>query len=162
MNDTMITVQGNILTDITIRTTKSGHDVASFRLASTPRRFDKALNQWVDGQASFFSVSCWRHLANNVKDSLAKGMPVIVHGRMSQRPYEREVQGELIRSYSLDLDAKLVGPDLNRGVAKFARVKSDSVQLAEARAQRDIESVARTSVGQPFDDSGTRETSDAA
>lgn len=151
MNDTTITVQGNILTDITMRTTKGGHDVASFRLASTPRRFDKSQNQWVDGQPSFFSVSCWRHLARNVHSSLAKGMPVIVHGRMSQRPYDREVQGELIRSYSLELDARLVGPDLNRGVTQFARVKSESVQLAEARARRDIEAVANAAAGQTAD-----------
>lgn len=143
MNDTMITVQGNILTDVVLRETRNGIEVASFRLASTPRRFDKATNQWIDGHATFFSVSCWRHLARNVSHSLSKGMPVIVHGRMSQRPYEREINGETVRSYSLDLDAKMVGPDLNRGVAKFERVKSESVRLVESQARNDVEVAAR-------------------
>jgi single-strand DNA-binding protein len=142
MNDTVITIQGNIITDIVLRTTKGGHDVASFRLASTPRKFDKATNQWIDGHPSFFSVSCWRNLARNVSQSLSKGMPVIVHGRMSQHPYDREINGELIRSYSLDLDAKLVGPDLTRGVAQFERSKSDAVRLVEARSRREIATVA--------------------
>jgi single-strand DNA-binding protein len=142
MNDTQITVQGNIITDVTLRTTKAGHEVASFRLASTPRRFDRASGQWLDGEATFFSVSCWRVLARNVAESLYKGMPIVVHGRMSQRSYDREVGGELVRSYSLDLEAKLIGPDLNRGVATFERASSKAVGLAEARARRDIKQAA--------------------
>ncbi|MCH9815181.1 MAG: single-stranded DNA-binding protein [Actinomycetia bacterium] len=141
MNDTQITVQGNIITDITLRTTKAGHEVASFRLASTPRRFDRASGQWLDGEATFFSVSCWRVLARNVAESLAKGMPVVVSGRMTQRGYDREVGGELVRSFSLDLDAKLIGPDLNRGIASFQRAPANSVGIAEARSRREAQSV---------------------
>lgn len=139
MNDTQITVQGNIITDITLRTTKAGHDVASFRMASTPRRFDRASNQWIDGESTFFGVSCWRVLARNVSNSLCKGMPIVVHGRMTQRGYDREVGGELVRSYSLDLEAKLIGPDLNRGVATFERSRSSAVGIAEARARQDAD-----------------------
>ena len=141
MNDTQITVQGNIITDIKLRTTKAGHEVASFRMASTPRRFDRASGQWLDGEATFFSVSCWRVLARNVADSLSKGMPIVVHGRMTQRGYDRDVGGELVRSYSLDLDAKLIGPDLNRGTATFQRSAASSIGIAEARSRRDAENV---------------------
>ena len=142
MNDVVVTINGNVLTDVTIRETKGGHDVASFRLVSTPRRYDRATGQWIDGSPSYFSVSCWRQLARNVSASIRKGMPVIVHGRMTQRPYDREVGGEIVRSYSLDLDAKIVGPDLNRGVASFGRLKSDAVQLVERRSTQDAAAAA--------------------
>lgn len=117
MNETVLTVMGNVASDPTLRATSSGVKVASFRLASTERRFDKGLNAWRDGDTLFWSVSCWRGLGENVAESLAKGQPVIVHGRLRERSYE--VDGQ--RRTTLDIDAVTVGHDLSRGVAGFRK-----------------------------------------
>ena len=101
-----------------LRRTKSGHSVANFRVASTPRRFDREQNAWVDGSTLFVTVTCWRGLGENVARSLHRGQPVIVQGRYFQREY---TQNEVVRT-AYDLEAMTVGPDLNRGVASFERV----------------------------------------
>ncbi|MDZ7578772.1 MAG: single-stranded DNA-binding protein [Candidatus Nanopelagicales bacterium] len=137
MNETTLTVQGNVATDVALRTTRSGHEVASFRVACTPRRYDKQVEQWVDGQAAFYQVSCWRSLARNAAESLKKGLPVIVHGRLTQRMYERDVNGETVRSYASEIDALCLGPDLRYGVAEFRRAKSQAIRLAEDRARNE-------------------------
>ena len=117
MNETMVTVVGNVVSDPTLRVTTSGAKVTSFRLASTERRFDRGTGGWRDGDTTFWQVSCWRRAAENVADSLAKGQPVVVHGRVRERGYEVEGQ----RRTSLEIDATTVGHDLSRGVARFRR-----------------------------------------
>lgn len=86
--DTPITVVGNMVADPELRFTPSGAAVSNFRIASTPRRFDSQSNQWVDGEALFLTCNVWRQAAENVAESLQKGMRVIVNGRLRQRSFE--------------------------------------------------------------------------
>ena len=118
MFDTQITVVGNLVADPRMSRTKEGHAVASFRVASTPRRFDRAAGEWRDGDTLFANVTCWRGLAENVQSSLRKGHAVVVIGRLSVRPYETR-EGE--KRQSVDIDALAVGPDLARAVAEVRR-----------------------------------------
>lgn len=118
MNETTITVVGNLVDDPRLRTTEGGVEVTSFRVASTSRRFDREAAKWVDAGSVFLGVTCWRSLGVNVVASLRKGDPVVVHGRLFTRQYERE--GQLRSAY--ELDAVAVGPDLARGTANFQRV----------------------------------------
>jgi single-strand DNA-binding protein len=118
MNETTVTVVGNMVDDPRIRTLDGGVDVASFRVASTSRRFDREVAGWVDAGSLFLGVTCWRSLGVNVVASLRKGDPVLVHGRLYTRQYERD--GQLRSAY--ELDAFAVGPDLARGTASFQRV----------------------------------------
>ena len=83
--ETVITVVGNLVDDPELRFTPSGAAVANFRIASTPRTFDKQTNEWKDGEALFLSCSVWRQAAENVAESLQKGMRVIVQGRLQAR-----------------------------------------------------------------------------
>jgi single-strand DNA-binding protein len=118
MNETTMTVVGNLVDAPKLRRTKSGHSVANFRVASTPRRFDREKSAWVDGDTLFVTVTCWRALGENVAQSLRKGQPVVVTGRYYQREYEQE---ETLRT-AYELEALAVGPDLSRGVATFEKV----------------------------------------
>ncbi|MDT4924069.1 MAG: single-strand DNA-binding protein [Pseudonocardiales bacterium] len=118
MNDTTMTICGNLVDAPKLRKTRSGHYVANFRVASTPRRYDREKGTWVDCGTLFVTVTCWRGLGENVAQSLRKGQPVIVTGRYFQREYERE---ETLRTV-YELEALAVGPDLSRGVATFERV----------------------------------------
>ena len=86
--ETVITVVGNLVDDPELRFTPSGAAVANFRIASTPRTLDKQTNEWKDGDALFLSCSVWRQAAENVAESLQKGMRVVVQGRLKQRQYE--------------------------------------------------------------------------
>ncbi len=137
MNDTVVTIQGHVVGDVMTRTTQSGVPMATFRVASTPRRPGRARGEWVDGPTSVYSVACWRSLARNVADCLETGTPVIVHGRLTQRTVSRQVGAETVKSVSADIDAFSVGPDLTRGSALFEPEKPDPVQRAEQRALRE-------------------------
>jgi single-strand DNA-binding protein len=86
--DTTITIVGNLVDDPELRFTASGVAVANFRVASTPRAFDRQTNEWKDGESLFLSCSVWRQYAENVAESLTKGTRVIVTGRLKQRSYE--------------------------------------------------------------------------
>jgi single-strand DNA-binding protein len=118
MNDTTMTIVGNVVDSPKLRRTRNGHCVANFRVASTPRRFDREKSAWVDCPTLFVAVSAWRALGENAAQSLRKGMPVVVTGRYFQREYEKN---ETLRT-TYELEASAVGPDLNRGVATFERV----------------------------------------
>ncbi len=109
--DTQVTVVGNLVADPRLATTSTGHLVTSFRIASTPRRFDRGSGEWRDGETLYANVTCWRGLAENVASSLHKGQSAIVVGRLSVRPYETK-DGE--KRQSVDIDAIAVGPDLSR------------------------------------------------
>jgi single-strand DNA-binding protein len=123
MNDTTMTIVGNVVDSPKLRKTKSGHFVANFRVASTPRRFDREKNLWVDGATLFVTITCWRALGENVAQSLRKGQPVVVTGRYYQREYERD---ETLRT-TYELEATAVGHDLTRGVAFFEKVSRPSL-----------------------------------
>ena len=116
--DTVITVVGNLTADPELRFTPSGAAVANFTVASTPRTFDKATNEWKDGEALFLRCSVWRQAAENVAESLTKGTAVIVQGRLKQRSYETK-EGEKRTVYELDVEE--VGPSLKFASAKVNR-----------------------------------------
>lgn len=117
-NETVITVVGNLVDDPELRWTPSGVAVAKFRIASTPRIFNKTTNAWEDGDALFLTCSVWRQAAENVAESLAKGVRVIVQGRLKQRSYE-DGQGVKRTVYEIDVDE--VGPTLARATVKVTK-----------------------------------------
>src|SRR3954451_2782723 len=86
--DTQITVVGNLVDDPELRFTPSGAAVANFRIASTPRTFDKQTNEWKGGDSLLLSCSVWRQAAENVAESLQRCMRVVVQGRLKSRTYE--------------------------------------------------------------------------
>ena len=116
--ETVITVVGNLVDDPELRFTPSGAAVANFRIASTPRTLDRQTNEWKDGDALFLSCSVWRQAAENVAESLQKGMRVVVQGSLKQRQYETR-EGEKRTVVELDVDE--VGPSLKYATAKVAR-----------------------------------------
>jgi single-strand DNA-binding protein len=116
--DTTITVIGNLVDDPELRFTPSGAAVANFRIASTPRIFDKATNEWKDGEGLFLSCSVWRQVAENVAESLSKGTRVIVSGRLKQRSYETK-EGEKRTVYEIEVEE--IGPSLRYSSAKLNR-----------------------------------------
>jgi single-strand DNA-binding protein len=116
--DTQITVVGNLVADPELRFTASGQPVATFRIASTPRIRDNATNEWKDGDSLFLTCNVWRQAAENVAESLQRGMRVIVTGRLKQRNYETK-EGEKRTVYEVEVDD--VGPSLRNASAKVAR-----------------------------------------
>lgn len=117
MNETTMTLVGNLVDDPELRHTSSNIPFANFRVASTSRRFDRELATYVDTQTVYMTVTAWRGLALNVAASLRKGNPVVVQGRYTQRESK---QNEQLRVFH-GLDALAVGPDLSRGVTSFAK-----------------------------------------
>jgi single-strand DNA-binding protein len=118
--DTVITLVGNLVDDPELRFTPSGAAVAKFRLASTPRFLDKQTNEWKDGESLFLSVNVWRQAAENVAESLQRGMRVIVQGRLKQRSYETK-EGEKRTVYEVEADE--VGPSLRNASAKVTKTQ---------------------------------------
>ncbi|MCW2872003.1 single-stranded DNA-binding protein [Actinacidiphila oryziradicis] len=116
--ETVITVVGNLVDDPELRFTPSGAAVAKFRVASTPRIFDKQTNEWKDGDGLFLTCSVWRQAAENVAESLQRGMRVIVQGRLKQRSYEDR---EGVKRTVYELDVEEVGPALSRATAKVTK-----------------------------------------
>jgi single-strand DNA-binding protein len=118
--DTQITVVGNLVDDPELRFTPSGAAVANFRIASTPRTFDRQTNEWKDGEALFLSCSVWRQAAENVAESLQKGMRVVVQGNLRSRQYETR-EGEKRTVFEIQVDE--VGPSLRYATAKVTRTQ---------------------------------------
>ena len=116
--DTVITVIGNLTADPELRWTQSGAAVADFTVASTPRTYDRNAGEWRDGDTLFMRCSVWRDTAENVAESLRKGMRVIVQGRLTQRSYDTQ-QGERRTVVELQIDE--VGPSLRRARAQVTR-----------------------------------------
>lgn len=121
-NDTQITLSGNLTGDPELRFTPSGVAVASFTVASTPRTFDKAKNEWVDGDTLFLRCSVWREQAESVAESLAKGTRVIVTGRLVQRSFETR-EGEKRTVFEVQVDE--VAPSLKYATAKVTRTQTN-------------------------------------
>ncbi|MFI2367271.1 single-stranded DNA-binding protein [Streptomyces sp. NPDC018833] len=107
--ETVITVVGNLVDDPELRFTPNGVAVAKFRVASTPRTFDRQTNEWKDGEPLFLTCSVWRQAAENTAETLARGMRVIVQGRLKQRSYEDREQ---VKRTVYELDVDEVGPSL--------------------------------------------------
>lgn len=118
--ETTITVIGNLTSDPELRFTPSGSAVANFTIASTPRTFDRQSNEWKDGETLFLRASVWREAAENVAESLTKGMRVIVNGRLKSRSYETK-EGEKRTVIELEVDE--IGPSLRYANAKVNRTQ---------------------------------------
>jgi single-strand DNA-binding protein len=117
--DTQITIAGNLVDDPELRFTPAGQPVARFRVASTPRFRDNATGEWKDGDSLFLTCNVWRQAAENVAESLTRGMRVIVSGRLRQRSYETK-EGEKRTVYEVEVDD--VGPSLRNASAKVNKV----------------------------------------
>jgi single-strand DNA-binding protein len=121
--ETVITVVGNLVDDPELRFTPSGAAVANFRVASTPRTFDKNTNEWKDGDALFLSCSIWRQAAENAAETLQKGMRVVIQGTLKQRSYETR-EGEKRTVVELEVDE--IGPSLKYATANVTRTSRNN------------------------------------
>lgn len=134
MNETNLTVCGNVATTPRYLQTDEGLSITSFRIASTARKFDRGTQRWVDGETTFLTVTCFRGLADNVAVSLDKGQRVIVNGKLRVKPWARDGKS----GTNVEIDAWSVGHDLSFGTATFNRVvridKADQPGRAEADA----------------------------
>ena len=117
--DTQITIAGNLVDDPELRFTPAGQPVARFRVASTPRFRDNNSGEWKDGDSLFLTCNVWRQAAENVAESLSRGMRVIVSGRLRQRSYETK-EGEKRTVYEIEVDD--VGPSLRNASAKVSKM----------------------------------------
>lgn len=136
MSDTYVTLHGWVGSDVSYRDPQ-GISVANFRVASTPRL--KKEGKWVDGETTWYSVTVWRHLAVNIRDSVRKGDAVVVHGRLRTDTWKRE-DGET--NSTLQIEASLVGHDLTRGTSRFARTPRPE-QRPESEVDAEAEALAR-------------------
>ena len=135
--ETVITVVGNLTADPELRYTQNGLPVANFTIASTPRNFDRAANEWKDGEALFLRASCWREFAEHVAGSLSKGMRVMAQGRLRQRSYQDR---EGVQRTAIELEVDEIGPSLRYATAQVTRAASNGGQqrpAASAPAQEE-------------------------
>lgn len=121
-NDTQITIIGNLVADVELRFTPSGAAVANFTVANTPRTFDRQSNEWKDGDTLFVRCSIWREAAENVAESLTKGMRVIAQGRLVQRSWEKDGEKKTV----VELQVEEIGPSLKYASAKVTRAQRSS------------------------------------
>jgi single-strand DNA-binding protein len=143
--ETVITVVGNLVDDPELRFTPAGVAVAKFRVASTPRVFDKQTSEWKDGESLFLTCSVWRQAAENVAESLAKGTRVIVQGRLKQRSYEDREQ---VKRTVYELDVDEVGVSLARATAKVTKNAAGGGQQQRGGDSSDPWAGAKPAAGQ--------------
>ena len=117
--DTQVTVVGNLTGDPELRFISSGAAVVNFTVASTPRTFDRQSNEWKDGETLFMRCSLWREAAENVAESLTKGMRVLVTGRLVSRSWEANGEKRTVTEMQVDE----VGPSLRYATAKVTRTQ---------------------------------------
>ena len=115
--ETILTIEGNATADAELRFTPSGAAVANFTIASTPRKFNKQTNEWEDAGTLFMRCSVWRDLAENVAETVTRGMALIATGRLTQREFEKDGQKRTV----VELDVTNVGPSLQRASAKVTK-----------------------------------------
>jgi single-strand DNA-binding protein len=125
MKDTVVTVIGNVASGPMYHETQAGNPAARFRIAVTARRFDSERGSWEHAHTSFYTVWAWRALASNVVASVAMGEPVVVHGRLRVREFEREGH----KCYEATIDAMSVGHDLTLGTSAFRKVARAKPEL---------------------------------
>ena len=130
--ETSITVIGTLVDDPELRFTPSGAAVANWRIASNSRRFDKDRNEWVDNDAMFLTCSVWRQYAENVAESLQKGMRVIVQGNLKTRQYETR-EGE--KRTVFEIDVTEVGPSLRFATAKVTKAAREGAMSSGSGGQ---------------------------
>lgn len=131
--DTQITITGNLVDEPDLRYTPSGQPVAKFRIASTPRFMDRQTSEWKDGDSLFLTCNVWRQAAENVAESLQRGMRVIVNGRLKQRSYETK-EGEKRTVYEVEVDD--VGPSLRNASAKVTKASREKPAQSQQQSQR--------------------------
>jgi len=131
MNETLITLQGWLGSDVTLR--RAGEvPVANFRVACTPRRFNRRTETWSDASTQWFTVNAWRGLAENCATSLRRGDPVVIHGRLNVSTW---VNASNVEVTGFEVEADHVGHDLSRGSSQFTRPpKPDSQSPEEVAA----------------------------
>jgi len=129
--ETTITLVGNLTADPDLRFTPSGAAVANFTVASTPRTFDRASQEWKDGEAMFINCAAWRNLAENVAESLQKGSRVIVTGRLRSRSYEGR-EGDRRTVFEIEVDE--IGPSLRYATAKLTRTSTSGGNWQQSSA----------------------------
>lgn len=135
MNETAITIIGNLTADPELRFTPSGAAVANFTVASTPRTYDKAAGEWKDGEALFLRCQIWREAAENVAESLVRGSRVIVTGKLKQRSFETR-EGE--KRTVVEVEAEEIGPSLRYATAKVNKAhRSGASKPAQTQAKDD-------------------------
>lgn len=120
--NTPITIVGNLVADPELRFIPNGAAVTNFRIASTPRVYNRETNKFEDGDALFMTCNCWRGMAENVAESLTKGMRVIVTGNLKQRSFQTK-EGDQRTVYEIDVQD--VGPSLRYATAQVARNPRD-------------------------------------
>jgi single-strand DNA-binding protein len=132
--ETIITVVGNLVDDPELRFTPSGAAVANFRIASTPRTFDKTTQEWKDGDTLWLTCSVWRQAAENVAESLQRGMRVIVTGRLKSRSYDKDGEKRTV----FEIDVEEVGPSLKSATAQVRKATREKpAQGGSAQPQSD-------------------------
>jgi single-strand DNA-binding protein len=129
-NEPIVTIVGNLTADPDLRYLQSGQAVASFTVASTPRFKNSQSGQWEDGEAMFVRCSAWREYAENVAESLSKGMRVIAQGRLTVRSFN-DAQGQARQSIEMQVDE--IGPSLRYARARVARVAANAPQASQDR-----------------------------
>jgi single-strand DNA-binding protein len=117
MTESLITLQGWLGSDVTLRRAGDA-PVANFRLACTPRRFNRRTENWSDGTTQWYTVNVWRQLAENCAASLRRGDPVVVHGRLEVKLW---VNSDNVEVTSFEIEALHLGHDLSRGTSQFTR-----------------------------------------
>jgi single-strand DNA-binding protein len=126
--ETKLTVVGNIGGDVDLRFTPSGAAVANFSVCSTPRQYDKATNEWRDGEPMWLRCSAWRQMAENVAESLLSGMRVVVTGNLKSRTYETR-EGEKRTVFELDVEE--VAPSLKYATAKVTKTSRENSSMGQ-------------------------------
>ncbi|MFI5883522.1 single-stranded DNA-binding protein [Streptomyces sp. NPDC051554] len=144
--ETVITVMGNVVADPELRFTPSGAAVANFRIANTPRTFNRDTNEWKDGDPLFLGVSVWRQQAENVAESIRRGDRVIVVGRLTQRQYEKD--GERRSSYEIQADE--VAPSLRNASAAVTKNSQNGAQHGQQQSQGYGQQGAQQPYGDPW------------
>ncbi|AUG80038.1 hypothetical protein CFP65_5330 [Kitasatospora sp. MMS16-BH015] len=142
MNETSVTMVGNVASGVSYKQTPAGVPVANFRMATTERRFDRSAGDWIDGETIWVTVVAWRWLATNVVSSLNKGDPVVVSGRLRVREWGEEEK----KHTAIEIDARVVGHDLGRGTSAFRWAVQARPELVAGRAGPEEQPVLAASV----------------
>jgi single-strand DNA-binding protein len=153
VNETVVTLVGNVATDVRTTTSQAGVPISSFRIASTTRRFERGRGGWADLDTLYVTVVCWRSLAENVATSMSKGDPVVVHGRLRMRQWTSD-DGR--SGTAVELEASTAGHDLSRGVSEFTRVRPREQEKAGRSEADDLaEQVGREAMAAESADGAT-------
>ena len=134
MYEAQCAVVGTVITNPVKRSTASGDEVLSFRMASNARRQDRATGEWTDGGTLFLTVTCWRRLVKGVGGSLMKGDPVIAYGQLKTNEYTTR---EGVERSGVEMPASAIGPDLARCIVTVARARPVQASTAGEDVDRE-------------------------